>query len=151
MTLTYDGVGTSIERSDSERRAVLGSGRACFERASSDNLRWQIKIRAGFRVDADVVELDRDYVITIGPVREEVRVVRMLAEPRRTGFAYGTLPRHPLIGEEAFLIEWNADDTVELVIRSFSRPNGLWWTLLLPLVALARQLVLRRYLRALVN
>lgn len=121
-------VGSSLSRVRGERRAVIGTGAESFARASAANLRWAVKT-----------------------LREEVRVVRVLREPRLQGFAYGTLPRHPLIGEESFLIEWRDDDRVELIVRSFSRPNGWGWTLLRPVVALARQVILRRYLRALVD
>jgi uncharacterized protein (UPF0548 family) len=153
-------VGSSLSRVRGERRAVIGAGAESFARASAANLRWAVKTRSGFRVvrvadgapapEGPVTEGERAR-IRFGPLREEVRVVRVVREPRLQGFAYGTLPRHPLIGEEAFLIEWRGDDRVEFVVRSFSRPNGWAWTLLRPVVALARQVILRRYLRALVD
>jgi uncharacterized protein (UPF0548 family) len=119
-----------------------------------------VKTRSGFRVvrvDADgatpegPVAVGETARIRFGLLREEVRIVRVVDEPRRKGFAYGTLPRHPLVGEEAFVVEWRNDDRVEFVVRSFSRPNGWVWTLLWPVVALARRVILRRYLRALVD
>ncbi len=43
------------------------------------------------------------------------------------GFAYVTLPGHPEIGEERFLVEWDrADDTVTYSILAISRP-GAWF------------------------
>lgn len=39
------------------------------------------------------------------------RVVYLVAEPARPGFAYGTLPRHPERAEEVFLIELQPDVT----------------------------------------
>jgi uncharacterized protein (UPF0548 family) len=51
------------------------------------------------------------------------RVVYVIDEPRRWGFAYGTLPGHVECGEERFLIEWLADDSVWYDILAFSRPQ----------------------------
>jgi Uncharacterized protein conserved in bacteria len=54
------------------------------------------------------------------------RVVYHVDEPRRYGFAYGTLPDHPERGEERFLVEWQpADDTVWYDLLAVSRP-GHW-------------------------
>lgn len=51
------------------------------------------------------------------------RVVYVINEPRRFGFAYGTLPDHVECGEERFLIEWLPDDSVWYDILAFSRPR----------------------------
>jgi uncharacterized protein (UPF0548 family) len=61
------------------------------------------------------------------------RVVYMIAENRRFGFAYGTLPDHVERGEERFLIEWLSDDSVWYDIVAFSTPQH-------PLVKLTRPL-----------
>ena len=143
------------------RRATIGAGREAFDRASTAVLRWEIKTRAGFRVirvggqgaffsDGPVAK-GECAIVTLGPVRETVRVVRVVDEPRRRGFAYGTLPEHPLRGEEAFLVEWRDDDTVELAVRSFSRPSTALGWLLYPLLLLAQQFFVRRYLRVLLE
>ena len=64
------------------------------------------------------------------------RVVYVIDEPRRFGFAYGTLPEHVERGEERFLIEWLPDDTVWYDILAFSQPQH-------PLVKLAFPLARR--------
>ena len=46
------------------------------------------------------------------------------AVKRRFGFAYGTLPGHVERGEERFLVEWRADDTVRYDLLAFSRPRA---------------------------
>lgn len=52
------------------------------------------------------------------------RVVYVIDESRRFGFAYGTLPYHVECGEERFLIEWlPEDDSVWYDILAFSRPR----------------------------
>lgn len=81
--------------------------------------------------------------------REPVRVVAVVDEPRRRGFAYGTLPGHPLSGEESFVVEHRDDDSVWLTIRSLSRPSGPVWWVLLPILRLAQLWFLSRYEHAL--
>ena len=49
------------------------------------------------------------------------RIVYVLDEPRRYGYAYGTLPEHAETGEERFTVEWREDDSVWYDIRAFSR------------------------------
>ncbi len=51
------------------------------------------------------------------------RVVYVINDSRRFGFAYGTLPDHVECGEERFLIEWLEDDSVWYDILAFSRPR----------------------------
>lgn len=51
------------------------------------------------------------------------RILYVIDEPRRFGFAYGTLPAHVEQGEERFLVEWLDDDTVWYDLRAFSRPR----------------------------
>jgi uncharacterized protein (UPF0548 family) len=51
----------------------------------------------------------------------------LIDEPRRFGFAYGTLPDHAESGEERFLVEWREDDSVWYDLLAFSRP-GHWLT-----------------------
>ena len=64
------------------------------------------------------------------------RVVYVIDEARRFGFAYGTLPDHVEKGEERFLVERLPDDTVWYDILAFSRPKH-------PLVRLSAPLARR--------
>lgn len=82
-------------------------------------------------------------------IREPVRVIAVIDEPNRRGFSYGTLPGHPLSGEELFVVERRDDDSVWLTIRSISRPaSPLGWAVL-PVLRLAQLWFLSRYERAL--
>jgi hypothetical protein len=51
--------------------------------------------------------------IALGPITAiaPCRIVAVVDEPLRFGFAYGTLPGHPESGEEAFIID-NTDQAV---------------------------------------
>ena len=53
------------------------------------------------------------------------RVVYTIEEPRRFGFAYGTLQDHAECGEERFIVEWRPDDSVWFQILAFSKPRLL--------------------------
>ena len=52
------------------------------------------------------------------------RIVYVIDEPTRFGFAYGTLPGHAECGEERFLVE-QRDDSVYYDLYAFSRPRHL--------------------------
>ena len=77
------------------------------------------------------------------------RVVYVIDEPQRKGFAYGTLPGHPERGEEAFIVEYRNDDSVWLTIRAFSRPAS--WVIWAgyPFARLMQAIFTARYERAL--
>ena len=82
-------------------------------------------------------------------VKAPARVVYVIDEPTRRGFAYGTLPGHPEDGEEAFVVEIADDDSVWIVIRAFSRPARWYWWLVYPVLRMTQEFYTRRYLRAL--
>ena len=130
-----------------EREARIGSGDAHWRFATSEMLRWGIKTRAGFRVSGPITEGADATIIAFGLVREPVRVVYVIDEPDRCGYAYGTRHGHPLRGEELFVLE-RRDTGTWLRIRSFSRPAGAWW-LLYPALRVIQAVVVRRYLVAL--
>ncbi|WP_382307099.1 DUF1990 family protein [Herbiconiux sp. UC225_62] len=82
-------------------------------------------------------------------VHAPIRVVYIVDEPGRRGFAYGTLPGHPESGEESFVVEHLADDSVWIVVRAFSRPSTWFYRLGLPVLRIMQARATRRYLRAL--
>ena len=51
------------------------------------------------------------------------RIVYVLDEERRFGFAYGTLPGHAERGEELFMVEKTANGSVRYVLKAFSWPR----------------------------
>lgn len=134
---------------------VIGHGAAAFAAAAEALLSWQLQRRSGLRVSpADaIVEPGSEVVLQagLGPfgVRAPARVVYTVDDACRRGFAYGTLPGHPVAGEESFVVERRPDDSVVLSIRAFSRPVGPAARLAGPLTGMLQRLALRRYLRAL--
>jgi len=63
------------------------------------------------------------------------RVVYVIDEPDRFGFAYGTLPAHAERGEELFAVARAPNGEVTYEIRVFSRPQQWWSHLGKPIVA----------------
>jgi uncharacterized protein (UPF0548 family) len=134
--------------------APVGYGRAQFDAAAACLMRWDMHARAGLhpQVSDPVVQEGSVAVLRfqVGPVRLRVpvRVVRVVDEPARRGFVYGTLPGHPERGEESFLVEMAEDGTVFFHLVAFSRP-GRWFTVLGRPVSRAGQvLISERYLTA---
>jgi uncharacterized protein (UPF0548 family) len=78
-----------------------------------------------------------------------IRVVYLVDESRRRGFAYGTLPGHPESGEESFVVEHLADDSVWIVVRAFSRPSTWYFWLGYPVLRIMQARATKRYLRSL--
>jgi len=82
-------------------------------------------------------------------VRAPARVVYVVDEPDRKGFAYGTISGHPEDGEEAFIVERDPDGSVWVRIRAFSRPaTPLWWCVY-PVLRIVQEFYTRRYEEAL--
>jgi uncharacterized protein (UPF0548 family) len=154
-----------------ERKARIGHGDARFDYACASAMSWGIQRGSGFRVrtinspetssestfgpdgtafvrPGDTAEL---FIPVLGPigVKAPARVVYVVDEAKRKGFAYGTLPGHPEDGEEAFIVSQNLDGSVWLTVRAFSRPSSRWWWAVYPALRLAQELYTRRYLRAL--
>jgi uncharacterized protein (UPF0548 family) len=55
--------------------------------------------------------------------RNSCKIVYVIDEKNRFGFAYGTLPGHIESGEELFLVEINEQKEVFYSIKAFSRPR----------------------------
>ena len=89
--------------------------------------------------------------IPAGPfsVKAPARVVYVINEKKRKGFAYGTLAGHPESGEESFVVELADDGSVWLEIRSFSRPSRWFWWAGYPGLRFAQFFYTRRYFTAL--
>lgn len=83
------------------------------------------------------------------PVKAPVRVVYVIDEPNRRGFAYGTLAGHPESGEEAFVVDRTEDGSVWLTITAFSRPSAWFWWVGYLALRIAQARYTRRYLRVL--
>lgn len=113
------------------QRVLLGHGRETFEAASRAINRWKMFPPAVARICHPEAPPRQDlvvgvlYKVGLLPlwILFPARVVWMVDEPRRFGFAYGTLADHPERGEERFAAEWNeADDSVWYDLLAVSQP-----------------------------
>lgn len=115
---------------------------------------WQMHERAGLRVVADgPVAEEAEAVVLLGlrslAIKAPVRVVYVVDEPSRKGFAYGTLSGHPECGEESFVLDIDEGEMVTFTIRAFSR-GATWWARAAgPAGRGAQAMITRRYLQAL--
>jgi uncharacterized protein (UPF0548 family) len=115
---------------------------------------WQVHVRAGLAVCAAGPTAKPGMPILVGlrlgPMRlaAPCRVVYVVDEAARRGFAYGTLAGHPESGEEAFVVGQEGDGTVWLTINAFSRPATMLARVAGPLGRAIQQQITSRYLRA---
>ena len=134
------------------KSAVIGRGRPRFEDAAAKVMRWGMLRGAGVRVEAssEVAAVGSEVLVGIGPLRAPCRVVYVIDEEDRRGFAYGTLPGHPESGEELFAVRHNrVTEEVYAEVVAFSR-HGTWWSKLgSPVTSLAQRIITSRYLTAL--
>lgn len=137
-------------------RRRIGHGRALFEQAGAEILEYRMQKGTHVFHTASTPTAEPGTRITVrlgvGPLSiiAPCQVVYVLCAPNQRGFAYGTLPGHPEIGEELFAVEYDpADDGVYGVVTAFSRP-GAWYTRLGgPLVRSIQKFVAGQYIRAL--
>lgn len=139
-----------------ERTVALGSDDR-WERLSEAVLRWAVKTRSGFTVNACAgesrdVRPGADFVLAahlgVGSIAEPVRVIEVVVTDERCGFSYGTRVGHPVRGEEAFVIH-RSDGRVFLTLRSLTRAGAGPWRVIYPAALVAQRWYRFRYLRAL--
>jgi uncharacterized protein (UPF0548 family) len=157
LPLTYAEVGATAGALPAgyhhvQKSAVIGRGRRRFEDAAEAGMRWGMLRGAGLKVEAttEVAVVGSEVIVHLGPVRAPCRVVYVVDEHDRRGFAYGTLPGHAESGEELFLVRYDpATDKVYAEVTAFSL-HATWWSRLGSAVtSVAQRIVTDRYLRAL--
>jgi uncharacterized protein (UPF0548 family) len=111
-------------------RIQLGSGIRVYDRAVLGLKQWQ-QFELGW-----VTIVPKSVPVEVGATvavkarafgtwsLNAARIVYVVDEPQRFGFAYGTLPDHVECGEERFTVELHLDDeSVWYDILAFSRPR----------------------------
>lgn len=143
------------------RRMRVGSGEPAFETAAAAVLEWRMHEGMHVRPKADRPRAEPGAQVTVSlglgrfSLHAPCEVVWTVDEPRRKGFAYGTVSGHPERGEEAFLVDWDEQDAVWLTITAFS-VGAAWFTRMagpfVPVLqntyALCCGMVLRKLVRA---
>ncbi|MQA32182.1 DUF1990 family protein [Modestobacter roseus] len=134
-----------------DRREHLGSGPVAFDHAAAAVFRWAAQRGAGLRVHASgpASAVGTVVLMTAGLRRLGLdvpcRVVWVVDEPDRRGFAYGTLPGHPESGEESFVVTRDPDGEVHYELRAFSRLATPLARLGAPVSSRVQALALDRY------
>lgn len=132
-----------------ERRARLGTGTEVFERGAAALMSCEVHRAAGLRIIAgDDIRPGERVVSRIAGLTAPCRVVYVVDEPGRRGFAYGTLPGHPASGEEAFILDIDEAAKVWFTVRAFSRPGTPLARVAGPFGRVAQRLMTGRYIRA---
>lgn len=136
LPFTYSSVGATRDGGptppgfDRDRnRQQLGAGEAAFAAACAAVRAWRMFPRPLATIEpAEIPIVEGETAVVV--VRlfglwfiNSARIVYVIDEPRRFGFAYGTLPGHAERGEERFLVEWLADDSVWYDLDALSRPR----------------------------
>jgi len=114
-------------------------------------MRYGMLRGAGLTVDATTEEATpgADVLGRLGPFLAPCRVVYVIDEPHRRGFAYGSLPGHAVAGEEMFAVRFDPqDEAVYADVVAFSRPATWWSRLGAPVLVLSQRVVTRRYLNS---
>lgn len=156
LPYSYPGVGATRDDGpappgyDHDRNhEVLGRGEAVFAAAREGIRRWQMFPSSLAAIEPAGVPIAEGEVAAVVIhvfgvwFLNAARIIYVIDEPRRFGFAYGTLPGHAERGEERFLVEWRPDDTVVYTIVAFSQPR-YWLARLAKPIARSLQ---RRFVR----
>ena len=134
------------------RRVRLGAADV-FDAAAEGLMTFGMNRGAGLRPIVSAARAAPGVTVTnrlvLGPlaITAPCRVVWTETEPDRVGWAYGTLPGHPESGEEAFVVERDADG-VWFVLTVFSRPAAWYARIAGPLTHLVQDYITRRYITA---
>lgn len=161
--LTYDHVGATVDGARTVtltmppkvRRSTIELGRApdALARATAGLRAWVCHRGIGASVtppDAPI-EVGTEVIVRLplGPVvvLAPCRIVQVVDDAQRFGFAYGTLPGHPEEGEESFVAERADDGTVTFTVGVAARPVPLLRPAG-PAILLAQRRAVRRYLRS---
>jgi len=129
----------------------LGLGAALMIRASEALMTFGVQRGAGLRPVTSAPRAAVGVVVIgragLGPLALSIpcRVVWAADEPRGSASATARWPAIPNAGEEAFLLNHDADDVVRFHVRSFSAP-ARWFTRAAgPMLHVAADAVSRRY------
>ncbi|MFI2233257.1 DUF1990 family protein [Nocardia testacea] len=137
-------------------RRRIAAGEAEFRRLGAALLRYRIQRGLGILREAGTPVAEPGTAVTVRlgigrfGLRAPCRVVYVLDGPDRIGFAYGTLPGHPMSGEELFAVEYDAGSGVVYgVVTAFSRPASWYMRLGGPLAVSAQRAAAAAYLAVL--
>lgn len=110
-------------------KIVLGKGDTVWRKAKTVLLNWQQFPLPWTKIYPNTTELKKGAIVVVLFQlfgiwwRNSAKIVYVIDEVNRFGFAYGTLPGHIERGEEVFWVERNEEGIVSYHIRAFSKPR----------------------------
>lgn len=124
---------------DHDRNEVcIGQGRVDFEAGVEALKHWKMFPASWTKVSPSPMEWEAGKEVAV-MFRlfglwwwNSCRIVYVLDEPDKKGFAYGTLKSHVEKGEEIFFVEMEPDGSVWYRIQAFSQPNFILTKLFKP-------------------
>jgi uncharacterized protein (UPF0548 family) len=134
---------------------ALGRGDEVWAAARAALDQWRAHTGAGVGVHPADAPLAAGGTVAlsvrIGPVVDVFgcRIVQVVDEADRYGFAYGTLPGHPERGEESFVLDRNEPGSVTFTVTVFAQGAQLVTRLAQPLTSAVSRRYFGRYLRSL--
>ena len=159
LPFSYDHVGSTLTGRRPPGAHALSRSRVLAGRdldALADRLLgWAAQRGAGLAVRAEPGPIAEGSVVLLrlglGPLglAAPCRVVGVVEEPDRRGFAYGTLEGHPESGEELFVLDRDAAGAITFTVTAFSRPASVLTRAAGPAGRLAQRVMAQRYLSAL--
>ncbi|MFF4952394.1 DUF1990 family protein [Streptomyces chattanoogensis] len=133
----------------------IGRGRDVLMAAGEAVTTFRMHRAAGAVIQADATRAAPGVAVEVGlgigplRLRAPCRVVWTVADGDRIGFGYGTRDGHPECGEESFVVERRADDSVWFTVTAFSRPAAWYARLAGPLVPVLQRCYARHLGRTL--
>jgi uncharacterized protein (UPF0548 family) len=109
----------------------IGFGEKDFERAKEAIRQWQMFPLSWTAILPQNAPIEKGTTIAMYARfmgfwwRNVCRIVYIVDEKTRFGFAYGTLPAHIESGEELFLVEMDDIGNVFYIIKAFSKPRHI--------------------------
>ncbi len=128
-----------------------GSGQKAFADAKAAVRAWAGHQRAGTVIHPNSPPLMEGTPVALALramgiwVTAVCRIVWVVDRPDAYGFAYGTLPHHPEIGEESFVARLDGNEVV-VEIKAFSRPGSTLVRLAGPVGRAVQHRTINRYL-----
>lgn len=150
-TLRQDGPPPGLHQLRVSR--TIGHGAERFDAAKAAIIDWAGHRRAGATLNPARPSLEVGSEVSLALrvwplwVTAACRIVEVIDEPDRFGFAYGTLPHHPARGEEVFLVARDpATDEVHLEVMAHSKPASALVKLSGPFGRVIQRFAAGRYL-----
>jgi uncharacterized protein (UPF0548 family) len=141
------------QRGFRHHRSSVSLATGSFDAAKEALRNWGAQRGAGFGVYPERPVARGMTVLVygrLGPLYTSVccRVVYVVDDKDRWGFAYGTLPHHAERGEESFTVSNDKDGTVTFTVESLSRPASALARLGSPMARVVQKRMTQRYLDA---